>query len=401
MRTCCARVRPRPCSAARCGGLHRGHLPAVLHLGRCPAARRRLPASARPRVGRRRRTGRSAPHHRPGFHHLRNLRPEESWWEQVLLHPRAGYHPLLAVAAGTDEVLHARLRGGPAHTSRGVSRFIAQTVQRVREAGARGEITLGADSGFCSHKVVRARHRRDVRFSITIPLHKRLHQTIAALPEEAWGAIPYVLPGAGLAEIPYTPFGKKGTPVRLIVRRVPPNPGSQLALFSACGYHAFICDRKGGHPLLGTGSPSPCRDRERDPRSEIRGGTQSSAFGEVRGQRGLVRLPGHGLQPGAVGEFPWISRDAPVDEDAAAPLPRPPGQAHPFRPALLRGTESGVSLSCAREEPGRARPPAPRTLHRTPSCVTANRPEQAMATICLREEHCEVSGGPAGGFGLR
>ena len=46
-------------------------------------------------------------------------------------------------------------------------------------------------------------------------------------------------------------------------------------------------------------------------------------------------------------------------------------------------------------------PPAPRTLHRTPSCVTANRPEQAMATICLREEHCEVSGGPAGGFGLR
>jgi len=131
------------------------------------------------------------------------------------------------------------------NTSRGVSRFIAQTVQRVREAGARGEITLGADSGFCSHKVVRPCHRRDVRFSITIPLHKRLHQTIAALPEEAWIAISYVLPGAGVAEIPYTPFGKKGTPVRLIVRRVPPNPGSQLALFSACGYHAFICDRKG------------------------------------------------------------------------------------------------------------------------------------------------------------
>jgi len=228
------------------GPLHRGHLPAVLHLGPRPAARRRLRASARPRVGRRRRTGRSAPHHRPGFHHLRNLRPEESRGSRFCCYTHVrGYHSLLAVAAGTGEVLHARLRGSPAHASRDVSRFIAQTVQRVREAGARGEITLGADSGFCSHKVVRACRRRDVRFSITIPLHKRLHQTIAALPEEAWTAIPYVLPGAGVAELPYTTFGKKGTPVSLIVRRVPPNPGSQLALFSACGYHAFICDRKG------------------------------------------------------------------------------------------------------------------------------------------------------------
>jgi hypothetical protein len=84
-----------------------------------------------------------------------------------------------------------------------------------------------------------------VRFSITIPLHTPLHESIAALPEAAWTAIPYFLPGAGVVEIPYTPFGKKGTPVRLIVRRVPPNPGSQLALFSTYGYHAFICDREG------------------------------------------------------------------------------------------------------------------------------------------------------------
>lgn len=41
-----------------------------------------------------------------------------------------------------------------------------------------------------------------MRFSITIPLHKRLHQTIAALPEEAWTAIPYVLPDAGVAKYP-------------------------------------------------------------------------------------------------------------------------------------------------------------------------------------------------------
>jgi hypothetical protein len=75
-----------------------------------------------------------------------------------------------------------------------------------------------------------------------------LHARIAGVPEEAWTAIPYVLPGAGVAEISYTSFAKrgtKGTPVRLIVRRVPPSPGSQLALFAAYGYHAFICDREG------------------------------------------------------------------------------------------------------------------------------------------------------------
>ena len=34
-------------------------------------------------------------------------------------------------------------------------------------------------------------------------------------------------------------------PVRLIVRRVKPTPGSQLALFANYSYHAFITDRQG------------------------------------------------------------------------------------------------------------------------------------------------------------
>ena len=156
-----------------------------------------------------------------------------------------GYHPLLAVAAGTGEVLHARLRGGPAHTSRGAARFIAETVERVRGAGATGPLTLRADSGFYSKKVVEACRKRKVRFSLTLRLHKQLRALLAGLPEEAWTAIPYFLPGAGVAETTYTPFGRKGTPVRLIVRRVPPTPGSQLALFATYDYHAFISDREG------------------------------------------------------------------------------------------------------------------------------------------------------------
>ena len=49
-----------------------------------------------------------------------------------------GYHPLLAVAAGTGEVLHTRLRGGPAHTAQGAARFIAETVERVPGCGSSG-----------------------------------------------------------------------------------------------------------------------------------------------------------------------------------------------------------------------------------------------------------------------
>ena len=45
----------------------------------------------------------------------------------------------------------------------------------------------------------------------------------------------------------YTPFQAEADapPVRLIVRRVKPTPGSQLALFARYSYHPFITDRDG------------------------------------------------------------------------------------------------------------------------------------------------------------
>ena len=48
---------------------------------------------------------------------------------------KRGYHPLLAVAAGTGDVLMARLREGRANTARGAaSHFLRETVGRVRYA---------------------------------------------------------------------------------------------------------------------------------------------------------------------------------------------------------------------------------------------------------------------------
>ena len=159
-----------------------------------------------------------------------------------------GYHPLLAVAAGTGDVLMARLRGGRANMMRGAGSFLAETIARIRAAGASGQLTVRADSGFYAHAVVAAARRQRVRFSITIRQFAGIRRLIEAIPEDAWTPIPYWIDGgADVAETTYTPFAdhQDAVPVRLIVRRVRPTPGSQLALLVLYDYHAFITDRDG------------------------------------------------------------------------------------------------------------------------------------------------------------
>ena len=159
-----------------------------------------------------------------------------------------GYHPILAVAAGTGEVLMCRLRKGRANTARGAAHFLRETVGRVRYAGATGPLTMRADSGFYTHDIVAACRDKSVRFSITVRQHQSVRNIIEAIPETEWTPIPYWMEGAAdVAETTYTPFQNEpdAVPVRLIVRRVKPTPGSQLALFANYSYHAFITDREG------------------------------------------------------------------------------------------------------------------------------------------------------------
>ena len=159
-----------------------------------------------------------------------------------------GYHPQLAVAAGTGDVLMSRLREGRANTARGAAHFLRETVSRVRYGGARGQLTVRADSGFYTHAVVAVCRGMDARFSITIRQRASLRDLIEAIPEEDWTPIPYWMDGAAdVAETTYTPFQTEAdaAPVRLIVRRVKPTPGSQLALFATYSYHGFITDRDG------------------------------------------------------------------------------------------------------------------------------------------------------------
>ena len=161
----------------------------------------------------------------------------------------------------------------------------------MRYAGAKGQLTVRADSGFYTHAIVAACRKR-VRFSLSIRQHQSLRDIIKAIPESEWTPISYWMEGAAdVAENGYIPFQSKpdAVPVRFIVQRVKPTPGtqqddckvdaapchserseesflwwrytwlgheevrdtlqsscgSQLALFVTYSYHAFITDRDG------------------------------------------------------------------------------------------------------------------------------------------------------------
>ena len=142
----------------------------------------------------------------------------------------------------------SRLREGRANTARGAAHFLRETVGRVRHAGATGQLTVRADSGFYAHAIVAVCRDKDVRFPITIRQHARLRNIIEAIPETDWTPIPYWMDGAAaVAEATYTSFQTEpdAVPVRLIVRRVKPTPGTQLALFVNYSYHDFITERDG------------------------------------------------------------------------------------------------------------------------------------------------------------
>ena len=65
----------------------------------------------------------------------------------------------------------SRLREGRAiHRPWRRPSILRETVGRVRYGGARGQLTVRADSGFYAHTVVAACREMDVRFSITIRL---------------------------------------------------------------------------------------------------------------------------------------------------------------------------------------------------------------------------------------
>ena len=207
-----------------------------------------------------------------------------------------GYHPLLAIAAGTGEVLMSRLREGRANTARGAAHFLRETVGRVRYGGARGQLTVRADNGFYAHTVVAACREMDVRFSITIRQRASLRDLIEAIPEEDWTPIPYWMDGAAdVAETTYTPFQTKpdAAPVRLIVRRVKPTPVPSSPSSPDTAITPSSPTAMGDAGTGGRSSP-PRRGRERHTRPQVRRRAEPHAVGALRRQRRLAGGPGDG-----------------------------------------------------------------------------------------------------------
>jgi hypothetical protein len=149
-----------------------------------------------------------------------------------------GLHPLVATRADTGEVLHVRQRKGSANTGRGAERFVNELAGRVRRAGATGALSLRADSGFHSAKVVAACGRHHINFSITVNHNSRVRDAIAGIDEDAWVGIDYS--DDGTAQVSETLYND----CRLIVRRTR-LVGTQARLWPDWRHHAFITDRAG------------------------------------------------------------------------------------------------------------------------------------------------------------
>ena len=77
----------------------------------------------------------------------------------------------------------SRLRGGSAGAARGASSFLTETISRVGNAVATGQLTVRADSAFYSKAVIRTATKFDVRFSITARQDKRIRAAIDAIPD--------------------------------------------------------------------------------------------------------------------------------------------------------------------------------------------------------------------------
>lgn len=153
-----------------------------------------------------------------------------------------GYHPLLATRAGTGEVLMSRMRRGSANTARGIVRFVDELAANLTRAGASGPLTVRADSGFWSWKLVDRLDAHKIAWSITVRLHANMKTAIAGIDETAWVDIDYTIGGqAQVAETTYTAGrGSKARTVRLVVRRTRLTDTAQRRLWPDWRHHAFI-----------------------------------------------------------------------------------------------------------------------------------------------------------------
>ena len=197
-----------------------------------------------------------------------------------------GYHPLVATRADTGEIVGVRLRGGA--SQRGVAHFAKETVNRARRAGASGDITVRADSGFWSYEMFKTLEGLGVGWSITTPQYHNVRQAIAEITQDAWTPIDY--PQHGQAQVAETTIWAthrtrrtERMKLRLVVRRTR-LVGPQKRLWPDWRYHTFVTnpDTDSGHP--NTDAVEADRYHRHHAVCEL-------AIRDLKGSAGLAHLP--------------------------------------------------------------------------------------------------------------
>ena len=200
-----------------------------------------------------------------------------------------GYHPMLATRADTGEVLHARLRKGS--SQRGVKRFAEELVARVRRAGATGPLTVRADAGFWSYKLIDTLTRLGVSLvdhGAHQPQHPQRPSTRSTTT--AWITIAY--PDGGTAQVAETTYvtGKasadavapRGAPHP--AHRHPPAPAVARLAPPRLHHRPRPADRR-HRPV----PPRPRHRRARHPRPQRRRRPRALPLRPVLRQRRLAR----------------------------------------------------------------------------------------------------------------
>ena len=203
---------------------------------------------------------------------------------------------------------------------------------------------------------------------------------------------------ADVAETTYVPFESKpdAATVRLIVRRVKPTPGSQLALFANYSYHAFITDRDGDTLYL---------EADHRRHAEIENAIRDLKYGvglnhlpsgrfpanPEPAEGGLAGRPGHGPQSGSLDNARRPGRATGNHQDPPAALLRSGRTAHPLGPASHPAAAPGLALAePVQQRSGKIpRPPAPSLTAATspPTRHPAHGTSPPTRTNPVREGH--------------
>ncbi len=157
-----------------------------------------------------------------------------------------GYHPLTAIVSDTGEIVHHRLRKGS--SQRGNTRFIVETVNRVRRAGATGTITVRADKGFWSGKTVQKLESMGAEWFIGVRRYPNVKRAIENIDNDDWVDIGYTPDGqAQVAETTITTkIDKEEHTLRVVVRRtrLTDRQHPQLPIWSDWRHHAFATSNR-------------------------------------------------------------------------------------------------------------------------------------------------------------